>query len=75
MYRYYGGRGIKICDDWLYSYTSFREWALSNGYTENLTIDRVNPDGNYCPENCRWATMAEQNRNKRCPNGQKLKGE
>lgn len=75
MYRYYGGRGIKICDDWLYSYTSFREWAISNGYMENLTIDRVNPEGNYCPENCRWATMAEQNRNKRCPNGQKLKGE
>lgn len=75
MYRYYGGRGIKICDDWLYSYTIFREWVLSNGYTENLTIDRVNPDGNYCPENCRWVTMAEQNRNKRCPNGQKLKGE
>lgn len=60
----YGGRGIKICDEWYNSYSCFRDWALSNGYLENLTIDRINNDGNYEPSNCRWATTKEQSRNR-----------
>lgn len=69
-YEYYGGRGIKVCDEWLQSYEAFRDWAYSSGYDENAargqcTIDRIDVDGNYCPENCRWISMAEQNKNKR----------
>lgn len=65
-FRLYGGRGIKICDEWLADFAAFRTWALSNGYRDDLTIDRINPDGNYEPANCRWATLAEQSRNRRC---------
>ena len=64
-YKDYGGRGIKICDEWNNSYESFREWAIHNGYQEDLTIDRVNVNGNYEPNNCRWVTNLVQARNKR----------
>ena len=64
-YKNYGKRGIKVCDEWLHSYNAFSEWALQNGYDDSLTIDRIDPDGNYCPENCRWATMSIQGFNKR----------
>ena len=60
----YGGRGIKICEEWR-EYMPFRNWALSNGYKENLTLDRINNNGNYEPTNCRWATYEIQNRNQR----------
>jgi hypothetical protein len=64
-YKYYGGRGITVCDEWLNSRKSFVEWALANGYRNDLTIDRINVDGNYEPENCRWADMKTQCENRR----------
>lgn len=64
-YKYYGGRGITICDKWLHDFQVFFDWAMANGYKDNLSIDRIDPNGNYCPDNCRWITMAEQQRNKR----------
>lgn len=64
QYKDYGGRGITVCDEWLNDFQSFYDWAIANGYKENLTIERKNVNGNYCPENCCWITKAEQSRNK-----------
>jgi hypothetical protein len=61
----YGGRGIKICTEWLNSLESFYDWAIDNGYSEGLTLDREDVNGNYEPSNCRWVTMKVQTRNKR----------
>lgn len=63
-YNAYGGRGITVCDEWKNDKTKFFEWALKNGYKENLTIDRIDVNGNYEPNNCRWVTMVEQYKNK-----------
>jgi hypothetical protein len=61
----YGGKGITVCDEWEKSFLVFREWAMSNGYQENLTIERIKSDGNYEPSNCRWATRSQQSANTR----------
>lgn len=60
----WGGKGVKMCEEWKNSFNSFYTWAISNGYTDKLTIDRIDNNGNYTPSNCRWVTVAEQNRNK-----------
>lgn len=69
-YECYGGRGIKVCDEWKDDFQAFYEWAMSNGYDPyaehgKCTIDRINVDGDYSPGNCRWLTIQEQQKNKR----------
>lgn len=78
-YKYYGGRGIKVCDEWTNTekvstaqqhhvskgYLAFQEWALSHGYEEGLTLDRIDVNKDYSPDNCRWVSMEIQNNNTR----------
>lgn len=61
-YKYYGAKGVSVCHEWE-SFSGFRDWALSNGYKENLTIDRIKNTGNYEPSNCRWSTNKAQQNN------------
>lgn len=63
FYHRYGGRGIKICDEWL-DYKNFKQWALKNGYKDNLDLDRIDNDGNYEPSNCRWVAHKDNCNNR-----------
>lgn len=64
-YKYYGGLGVKICDEWVNDFPAFKNWSLMNGYKEDLTIDRIDPSKDYEPNNCRWITIQEQQKNRR----------
>lgn len=59
-YKYYGAKGIKVCDEWVHDYLAFEKWALSHGYTDELTVDRIDSSGDYSPDNCRMATPKQQ---------------
>lgn len=77
-YKYYGAKGVSVCDEWQ-DFGAFRRWALDNGYDENAergeyTIDRIDPFGNYEPNNCRWITIEEQASNKRSCYSAQMKG-
>lgn len=63
-YKNYGARGIKVCEAWM-EFERFFDWAIDAGYKKNLSLDRIDVNGNYCPENCRWITLAQQQTNKR----------
>ncbi len=73
-YKDYGGRGITVCNEWN-EFTVFMDWALNNGYSDDLTIDRIDVNGNYEPDNCRWATFSVQANNKRTSRYIEYRGE
>lgn len=64
QYKNYGGKGIKVCPEWDNSFENFYKWAISHEYNDKLSIDRIDNEKDYCPENCRWATAAQQNSNR-----------
>lgn len=71
-FKHYGGRGIAMSQEWVHNFEAFRDLAMQNGYAENLSIDRIDVDGDYCPTNCRWVSQVDQVRNRR--NTRKYKG-
>lgn len=70
--QWYHDKGIRLCEEWESDFEAFKSWAISNGYRDDLTIDRVDPDKNYCPENCRWISRSENSR--RANKGKTKKG-
>lgn len=64
-YKNYGGRGISVCDEWRNDFMTFHNWAMGSGYNDTLTIERIDVNGNYEPNNCKWITIKQQSRNKR----------
>lgn len=74
-YKHYGGRGIVMCDEWENDFQSFYDWSVENGYKENLTIDRIDNNGNYEPSNCRWVDMKTQSNNRRTNRKIEVSGE
>lgn len=74
-YKDYGGRGIVVCNEWLDSFQTFHDWAMENGYKEGLTLDRVNNNKDYSPDNCHWADIKAKNRNKRSNRNITINGE
>lgn len=74
-YSRYGGRGIKMCDEWSNDYQKFEDWCFNNGYRKDLAIDRINNDGNYAPDNCRFVTPKENNQNRRTSRFYTINGE
>ena len=64
-FKNYGGRGIHICNEWLNDFVEFYKWSIANGYSDDLTIERIDVNGNYEPQNCTWISLSEQNKNKR----------
>lgn len=64
-YKYYGGRGIEVCEEWLSGFKHFYKWSMENGYKTGLSIERKDTNGNYCPGNCEWIPLSEQTKNQR----------
>lgn len=74
-YKWYGARGIAVCDEWKDDFQAFYDWSKNNGYNNNLTIDRIDNNGNYEPNNCRWVDMKQQQRNRRSNKNITINGE
>ncbi len=73
-YKCHGGRGISVCNEWRLDFANFKEWAEQNGFSEDLVLDRIDSDGNYCPENCRWVSRTINNQNARTRGGRAFRG-